>query len=69
MLDVAGLNIGGKQQLELPEEYNPLTQLLDGFKSAVGTKTVHSNLVYIVVLNVLTKTIKNGLLNLMLLYK
>jgi hypothetical protein len=46
MLDVAGLNIGGKQQLELPEEYNPLTQLLDGFKAAVGTKTVHSNLVY-----------------------
>ena len=46
MIDVAGLNIGGKQELELPDEYNPLTQLLDGFKAAVGTSTVHSNLIH-----------------------
>ena len=46
MLDVAGLDIGGKQELELPDEYNPLTNLLDGFKSAVKTDVVHSNLVY-----------------------
>lgn len=46
MIDVAGLNIGGKQELELPNEYNPLTQLLDGFKAALGTTTVHSNLIH-----------------------
>ena len=46
MMDVAGLNIGGDQELELPDEYNPLTQLLDGFKAAVGAKNVSSNLVH-----------------------
>jgi hypothetical protein len=46
MLDIAGLDIGGKQELELPPEYNPLTNLLDGFKKAVKTDVVQSNLIY-----------------------
>lgn len=46
MLDIAGLDIGGKQELELPDEYNPVSDLLPGFKNAVKTDTVQSNLVY-----------------------
>ena len=42
MIDMAGLDIGNKQVLTLPPEYDPLFNLLDDFKSAVNTKVVNT---------------------------